>query len=83
MEDTWFQILVIIISILTIVLLTIAIAVSLLLYKMTSEAKKLIDQTSQIAENAEKVVAGFAKSATPLAILKFLYTMKKEYKKGK
>jgi flagellar basal body-associated protein FliL len=83
MDDTWFKVLVIIMSVLLIVLLTVMTATAILLYKMTQEAKRLVSQTTNIAENAEKFVAGFAKSSTPLAILKFLYSIKKDAKKGK
>lgn len=81
MDSIWFEILVVILSVLLAVFLIVGIATGILIYKISKEAKRLIEQTTNVAEQAEKIATNFAKSAAPLAFVKFLFNLRKEKQK--
>ncbi len=81
MDSIWFEILVVILSVMLAIFLIVGIATGILIYKISKEAKKLIEQTTNVAEHAEKLATNFAKSAAPLALVKFLFNLRKEKQK--
>lgn len=81
MDSIWFEILVIILSVMLAIFLIVGIATGILIYKISKEAKRLIEQTTNVAEQAEKIATNFAKSAAPLAFVKFLFNLRKEKQK--
>ncbi|MEK7626036.1 MAG: hypothetical protein AAB423_01620 [Patescibacteria group bacterium] len=81
MDSIWFEILVVILSVMLAIFLIVGIATGILIYKISKEAKRLIEQTTNVAEQAEKLATNFAKSAAPLAFVKFLFNLRKEKQK--
>ena len=81
MDSIWFEILVVILSVMLAIFLIVGIATGILIYKISKEAKRPIEQTTNVAEQAEKLATNFAKSAAPLAFVKFLFNLRKEKQK--
>ncbi|MEK9196035.1 MAG: hypothetical protein AAB914_01570 [Patescibacteria group bacterium] len=81
MDSTWFEILVVILSVMLGIFLVVGIATGMLIYKIAKETRALIHQTLNVADQAEKIASNFAKSAAPLAFVKFLYNLRKDTKK--
>ncbi|OGL31094.1 hypothetical protein A3F37_04455 [Candidatus Saccharibacteria bacterium RIFCSPHIGHO2_12_FULL_41_12] len=83
MDSTWFEINVMILSIMLGIFLIVGIATGILIYKIAKETRALIQQTMNVADQAEKLATNFAKSAAPLAFVKFLYNLRKDKKNEK
>jgi hypothetical protein len=72
MNDTWFQILVIIMSVLLIIILTIVIVIGVKIAKMMKTVKQITDQASNLVGKADHVASFFEKTAAPVAIMKMV-----------
>lgn len=81
MDSTWFEINVMILSVMLGIFLIVGIATGILIYKIAKEARELLHQTMNVADQAEKIASNFAKSAAPLAFMKFLFNLRKDDKK--
>lgn len=85
MDDTWFKILVIIMSGLLIIILIIVVFVLYKMAKMMKTVKQITDQASNLVGRADHVANFFAKTAAPVAIVKLVSNIANEFmdRKGK
>lgn len=72
MDNTWFEILVVILSVFLAVFLGLAIYLVVKIIQITRTAKRIIDQAEHIADRAEHISAFFEKTATPVALMKLM-----------
>lgn len=70
MDNTWFEVLVIILSVFLALFLILAIVLTYKLIQIAKQAKHIVDQAEQVADRAESISAFFEKTATPVALLK-------------
>lgn len=84
MNDTWFQVLVIIMSVLLIVILTIVIVIGVKIAKMMKTVKQITDQASSLVGKADHVASFFEKTAGPMAVVKIISNITDAFaKKGR
>ena len=83
--DTWYSVLVIILSIFLAIFLLLSIVLITKLIQVVSHIKRIVAQAEQVADRAEHISAFFEKTATPVAILKLISnvtdTLQKKVKK--
>ncbi len=75
MDDTWFQILVIVMSVLLIIILTIVALIGYRIYKLMKTVRMITDQAQNIMGKADHVASFFEKTAWPVAIAKLVANM--------
>lgn len=72
MDSTWFEALVIILSVFLAIFLIAAILLTVKLIQIARAAKRIVEQAEQIADRAEHISAFFEKTATPVAMMKLM-----------
>lgn len=72
MDDTAFNIIVVILSVVLAVFLLLAIYVAVRLIQVTNHIKKITESAEQVADRAEHMSRFFEKTATPVAIVKLI-----------
>lgn len=72
MQETWFEVLVIIISVLMIVILLFVAMIGYRIYKLMKTVKTITDQAQGIMDRADHVASFFEKTAGPVAIVKLV-----------
>lgn len=77
----WAQILVIILSTFLAIFLLLAIALTVLLIKVTKQIKSVTSTAARTADNLEKTIAGFTAASSPVLIFKTLMKYIKKHKK--
>lgn len=77
----WAQILVIILSTFLAIFLLLAIALTVLLIKVTKQIKSVTSTAARAADNLEKTIAGFTAASSPVLIFKTLMKYIKKHKK--
>ncbi len=75
MGSTWFEVTVVILSVMLGILLVISIVASILIIRIAKSIKRITDHAEQVADNAEHVSDFFRTAAPPMAILKLIATI--------
>lgn len=87
MDETWFEILVIIISSLLIIILFLVIFILIKIVKVSRSVNKITDKAESLVDRADQISSFFEKTTTPVAVIKLLskisdaFTTKKRRKK--
>lgn len=84
MDDTWFQILVVIMSSLLIIILVVVIYILVKLAKVTGSIKKITTKAESLVDRADHISSFFEKTATPVALIKLFSNISDSFtKKGR
>lgn len=87
MDDIWFEVLVVILSICLAFYLVLSIVLIVKLIKISNNIKRITEHAEQVADRAEHISEFFEKTAAPVAIAKLIAnlseTFKGKSKKGK
>jgi predicted PurR-regulated permease PerM len=90
MDNTWFEVLVVILSVMLAIFLVVAIVLFVFILKVTRQIKRITEHAEQIADKADQLSGFFAKTATPVALMKLVSNISesfqnkaRKHKKGK
>lgn len=72
MNTTWFEALVVILSVMLALFLLLSIILLVRFIQISKQVKRIVDQAEEIADKAEEITTFFEKTATPVAILKLV-----------
>ncbi len=87
MDNIWFEILVIILSVFLAVFLIVGIFIAYKIYELIKVVKRITEKADNMANKAEHVAMFFERTATPVALVKLVSNItgafaKKKSKKG-
>lgn len=83
MDDTWFQVLVIIMSVLLITILVITIVIGIWIARVVKIIRNITNQAQSLVDKADHVATFFEKTAAPMAIVKLLSNISASFMNGK
>lgn len=85
MNDVWFEVLVIILSVMLALFLLLSIILVVKLIQISNHVKRITEYAEQTVEKAEEVAEFFKKTAAPVAIIKLITDAYEKYseKSGK
>ena len=84
MISTWFEVLVIILSVFLALFLILSIIISIKIIQIVKALKRITDHAEQLADRADHISSFFEKTATPVALMKLVSNLSDVFqKKGK
>ena len=72
MDSTWFEVIVIILSVFLLLFLGLAIFLLVKIIQIIKMVKRITEHAEQVADRAEHISAFFEKTATPVALMKLV-----------
>lgn len=80
MDNIWFEVLVVILSVFLAIYLLLSIFLIAKLIKIVNTIKRITDHAEQVADRAEHISEFFEKTAAPVAIAKLIANLSESFK---
>lgn len=81
MDNTWFEVLVVILSVTLALFLVLSIFLVVKLIKVAKSLERITGHAEKVADRAEHISEFFEKTATPVAIAKLIANISESFKK--